>query len=1119
MKKLRRFLCALMCTVLCTGMVQPMLAEDTAEAVNNGAGGTVIKDAYNPFDVIDAANYDIWLYESAETLNNKADSFAALNPTVVKSGSTERTLETKFVEDPVYGVKCVTTVYEPIRKEYGYYRFTTYNAGNNRLSVDLNYIAITYMTPAKGEYQLKFLNSGGDGTVVFTHNTSVSKGKWTTAYVKVDGENKTNIMNRLNNGGGNMRLVWGSTTEGEELYVREIVFFKNEADVKTYAEVAPAYYNGEDIVVKLPRSEEYERKLMLMASVIAAMRGARWNLEEDRRTTNPLEWLDYAVLWNWRSNSEVLKGIDGFQNVSSAVSYVEYNNNSALKLEYTNDANYTETRGYYRLMFTPIKPSTFDISKDYYAAITYRSNKKSELKFFNAGGSSDPSYTGPGEAIFDIVNTEESWDTDYVKIEAKSKLLDRLVNPNTLTLRWSNQDQDGELYISEIVFFEAESSAQDYCKYAEIYYNNLVEEEKAPTNPLDKIEGEIVFDFSDKTLAQKMLYLQDDVNIKTSAWVDAQIDGVSATKFDGLPTSGGYPRCYRMYMFTNAAARSLFAKKAGKDLYIAVTYMCDGNAPLTFKHGAGADQVTFGTTSSSAAWQSMAFNAPITPNLRGRLDGTGAGDTVVLQWETLEANKSFYIKEMVFFDSLADAEKYAENAPKYYNYLAGYKSAVPAPLANIDSDNYDIWLYESADTLLNGTDSFAYLNNTTVDLDGDSTKDVTCDENRFTTDPVFGVKCMSLIYEPLAPQFGNYRFTTSQSKANSLSIDDLNYIALTYMTPNSEKHSIVFKNSGGSGSVTFTENTSESKGRWITVCVPVEGQNKTDIMARINRIDNSGGNMRFEWSNKDENAKMYIREIVFFKNKADAEAYTAAAPAYYNQMPEVVPTYDENPLDSIEGEIVWDLSSESSMKQVFSLDGGYKIGYDCNSGINSTTFNMTNSTSPYVEATRRYVDCLEVKEHPGTTSNGADRTNNKLNFFNTDSAKAKFTGETYYVAITYVSTGKAKLSLGVGNNGSASDYSPMVFASQTEASNVWTTAIGCNASGTPAVVDKYLLQTIKTDRHDGLDAGKTTRVSLNWENTNTALSIYIKEVVFFTSLEDAQAYAEKAPVYYNNYNK
>lgn len=1116
MKKLQRFLCILMCTVLCAGMVQPVLAADTAEAVNNGAGGTVTKEAYDPFDVIDSANYDIWLYESADTLNNKTDSFASLNPTVVKSGSTERTVETKFVEDPVYGVKCVTAVYEPIRKEYGYYRFTTYNSGDNKLSVDLNYIAITYMTPEKGEYQLKFLNSGGDGSVVFAQDTSVSKGKWTTAYVQVDGENKTNIMNRLNKGGGNMRLVWGSTTEGEELYVREIVFFKNEADVKTYAEVAPAYYNGEDIVVKLPRSEEYERKLMLMASVIAAMRGARWNLEEDRRTTNPLEWLDYAVLWNWRSNSEVLKGIDGFRNVSSAVSYVEYNNNSALKLEYTNDANYTETRGYYRLMFTPIKPSTFDISKDYYAAITYRSNKKSELKFFNAGGSSDPSYTGPGEAIFDIVNTEESWDTDYVKIEAKSKLLDRLVNPNTLTLRWSNQDQDGELYISEIVFFEAESSAQDYCKYAEIYYNNLVEEEKAPTNPLDKIEGEIVFDFSSKSTVQSMVSLQDDANVKTSKWVDAQIDGVSAAKFDGLPTTtAGLP--YRMYFYTNDTARAQFNKKTGKDIYIAITYMCDASAPITFKHGAGADQVTFGKTSASTAWQSMAFDGTVTPKLRGRLDGTGDGGTVVLQWENTEANKNFYVKEMVFFDSLADAEKYAENAPKYYNYLAGYKNVkptIPDPLANIDPDNYDLLCFENVDTLKNnntikasdGTGGVNVWLNPAAVVSGSSIK---TDENRFTTDPTYGVKCLTTNYEPYrGSSYGYHRLTAYYDYPTSVGGNlDYTHVAVTYMTPDSGNYDLKLSSSAAGVAVQdkdaaiISTNTSASKGRWITEYTAISDTAKAAFIT--GRINTEGKSIALFWTNTSENAKLYVREIVFFNNAADAEAYTAAAPAYYNQMPEEVPVYT-NPLDSISDEIVWDFSTVDTIKAA--------IGTNIDAG----------ATSYYANDKRRNVSCVRFDEHESEASN---REFNGINFNTSAAAGAKFTGSTYYAAITYITTGTpnkyvgANLSLTLGNPGGADGYG-LFFAQPTVWSNEWTTAIGKVEKGEdPVKVSPNMLSVIKTGVIPDGDSTKSTRLMLRWHNGDNNLCLYIKEVVFFTSLEDAQAYAEKAPVYYNNYNK
>ena len=615
-----------------------------------------------------------------------------------------------------------------------------------------------------------------------------------------------------------------------------------------------------------------------------------------------------------------------------------------------------------------------------------------------------------------------------------------------------------------------------------------------------------------------MVSLQDDANVKTSKWVDAQIDGVSAAKFDGLPTTtAGLP--YRMYFYTNDTAKAQFNKKAGKDIYIAITYMCDASAPITFKHGAGADQVTFGTTSASTAWQSMAFDGTVTPKLRGRLDGTGDGGTVVLQWENTEANKNFYVKEMVFFDSLADAEKYAENAPKYYNYLAGYKSVAPAPLENIDLDNYDLLCFESVDTLKNnntikasdGTGGVNVWLNPAAVVSGSSIK---TDENRFTTDPTYGVKCLTTNYEPYrGSSYGYHRLTAyyEYPKVNNVRLEgdhDYTHVAVTYMTPDSGTYCLKLSSSAAGVAVKdkdaaiISTNTSASKGRWITEYTAIsDTAKKAFIEGRLN--SNEGKSIALFWTNESETAKLYVREIVFFNNAADAEAYTAAAPAYYNQMPEEVPVYT-NPLDSISGEIVWDFSTVDTIKS--------SIG----TAIDPVT---TGATSNYANDKRRNVPCVRFDEHLLEPEDRDKREFNGMSFNTSAEVGEKFNGDTYYAAITYITTGQSKtytgatLSLELGNlNGSGYH---LTFEGTTTQSNVWTTAIAKNGT-TVAPVSDNMLSVIKTGLR--LD-GDPTRLCLRWHNGNNDLYIYIKEIVFFTSLEDAQTYAAKAPIYYNNYNK
>ena len=210
-----------------------------ADPVTSG-GATMI--ATDPLAGLDSGNYNVWRFDAAETLGTVS---ATLNAYTTKDGT--RTTEMKYTVDPSYGVKCGVTVYEPVGGALGLgdHRITAAFIGANKLRVDLNYVAVTYLTTSTAKHGLTFRNTGGAGAVKLTEDTSVSGGKWVTVYAPVTSDEKASVIARMNKSFGNMGLIWnGANTAGEALYVREIVFFKNESDAKAYADGAPSFYNG-----------------------------------------------------------------------------------------------------------------------------------------------------------------------------------------------------------------------------------------------------------------------------------------------------------------------------------------------------------------------------------------------------------------------------------------------------------------------------------------------------------------------------------------------------------------------------------------------------------------------------------------------------------------------------------------------------------------------------------------------------------------------------------------------------------------------------------------------------------------------------------------------------------
>ena len=445
----------------------------TSASASAEVGGAAVSD---PLSAIDNKSYIVWRYESADSISNAS---AAINAYVTKDGT--RTTEMTYTADPKYGVKCAATVCEPVGGALGLgnHRITTCFVGNNKLTVDLNYVAVTYLTVSAEKHGLTFRNTGGAGAVTLTDDTSVSGGKWVTVYAPVTGSEKTNIVTRMNKSFGNMGLMWnGAMGTDETLYVREIVFFKDEADVKAYAAGAPAYYNSGSYVApkEEPKTEpEVTPEEKPVVGVTVTQTASATSV-----MTDPLNAFGASSYIAWRYTSA-----DSIGNASATINaYVTKDGTRTTEMNYTTDPKFGVKcaatvcepvggalgLGNHRITtcFVGNNKLTVDLN---YIAVTYLtdSTEKHGLVFRNTAGSGSVTLTD------DTSVSGGRWVVSYVPVTGtnKANMIARLNKSfGNMVLIWDGAvNADEPLYVREVVFFKDEADVKAYASAALAYYN------------------------------------------------------------------------------------------------------------------------------------------------------------------------------------------------------------------------------------------------------------------------------------------------------------------------------------------------------------------------------------------------------------------------------------------------------------------------------------------------------------------------------------------------------------------------------------------------------------------------------------------------------------------------
>jgi len=125
---------------------------------------------------------------------------------------------------------------------------------------------------------------------------------------------------------------------------------------------------------------------------------------------------------------------------------------------------------------------------------------------------------------------------------------------------------------------------------------------------------------------------------------------------------------------------------------------------------------------------------------------------------------------------------------------------------------------------------------------------------------------VKMLYDNSPSSYSPYRMSIKFSTGHSLT-SEYKYARMTYRSGDSLAAQFKFVNTATEGKVTLVENTSVSKGEWVT-SAPVN-ISKHDILARFLK----GGAIPLEYTGSWKDADIAIKEIVFFKSVEDAYAY------------------------------------------------------------------------------------------------------------------------------------------------------------------------------------------------------------------------------------------------------
>lgn len=483
-------------------------------------------------------------------------------------------------------------------------------------------------------------------------------------------------------------------------------------------------------------------------------------------------------------------------------------------------------------------------------------------------------------------------------------LKERIKGTNSFTLASTKANSD--VYISSIVFFANE---EDAAKYAELAPFIMNPDAEAKAERLEKREKNW------ETIKLIMMLVGTSIGDRMDA----------KPHIPPLPFSGIDESKYSVVTFNSGNIHKAFDKKAtidnynGKDCLKMVkeerslTSFFEVNVNYTTYYNASikltgdeyeADDLKYcvvNYASVSDQKHTLYFWAP---NLhgQGKERGLKIGDAIAgsSDWQnspvikvpagmkdrltsyvTLASDASgsaeVYVSNIIFFETEEDAKKYLKQYDAYYDYITeidpirklwanGNGAVLPMVL---DGDEYI--KDESGASVVTPNYSYGERNVGCIKLNYENHV-VTMDE-------------VNANYSVALDKDANNPNSSYTSFCEKFSKKDYQYAVITYAADTTERAYLGVFRWGDTATVTNTrprhtvvaENISVSRGKWVTTGVVEVCENWKY------RIGTKKGKLYVFSPLTDEDATLYIREIVYFTNADDAQYYADNAPKFYNE--------------------------------------------------------------------------------------------------------------------------------------------------------------------------------------------------------------------------------------------
>ena len=244
---------------------------------------------------------------------------------------------------------------------------------------------------------------------------------------------------------------------------------------------------------------------------------------------------------------------------------------------------------------------------------------------------------------------------------------------------------------------------------------------------------------------------------------------------------------------------------------------------------------------------------------------------------TGEKNASFFIKEYSFFKSPEDAKAYyaavdLNKDPMEYGENAVKPAAAPAA-SSTPTTSAPTAEVEVAPVYVSFASKEDLERNAQCRVFGGENEGLGgLQEYATAPDGTPAIKILKHKYTGKASAgSSDYRIMLAFKGKGYIS-ENHKYARITYMTTNKEANSITLANNASGKCAVLVSDTSVSKGKFVT-SGPVDVQ-ATGLVTRFAAANHCA----LEYKNTSKNPEIYIKEIVFFGTKAQAEAYDPSKP-------------------------------------------------------------------------------------------------------------------------------------------------------------------------------------------------------------------------------------------------